>query len=512
MKKSRFYYSTYNTITSVIGNIVAILIGFIAQTIFIKLMGKEFLGINSLFSNVITFLCIADLGLGTSIIYKLYKPIAEDDKEQIKCLLDFYQKCYRIISIVVLVIGLILIFFIENIVGEVNVDVNLKLVYILFVFNTVVSYMLAYKRSLIYAYQKNYIINIVHMFYLIALNVFQLLILLFTKNYYLYLIIKIICTFLENLVLTLIANKQYKEIIEIKAKKISKEDKDDIYQKMKAMFCHKLGSFFVNGTDNIIISKYLGVITVGLYSNYFMIISGVQGIFTQIITSTTASIGNMLVTESNEVCVNVFKKIRFLNFWIATFSGTCLLVIMDSFIKIWLGSDYLLSKWVLIILVFNYFQKTMRNTYGAFKDAAGIFYEDRMVPIIESILNIVFSIIFVKKFGLVGVFLGTLVSGLILWGYGYPKFVYKKVLKRTYLDYFKETIGYILFFIIIAMFTYYISIKVVISNKILDFIVNCLIAFIIPNLILLISFKNSDHFLYYKNMISNILRKKSKEA
>lgn len=510
MKKSRVYYSTYNTITSVASSIAAILIGFIAQTVFIKIMGNEFLGINSLFSNIITFLCIADLGLGTSIIYKLYKPISENNKVQIKSLLDFYKNCYRVISLIVLVIGFILLFFIENIVGTVEVDINLKIVYILFVLNTVMSYVLAYKRSLIYAYQKNYIINIVHLIYIVILNIAQLTILALTKNYYVYLIIKIICTFLENLTLTTIVNKQYKEIIEIDAPKISKEDKKDIYQKMKAMFCHKLGSFFVNGTDNVIISKYLGVITVGLYSNYYMIINGVQGIFSQIITSTTASVGNMLVTESTEVSFNVFKKIRFLNFWCAAFSATSILVIMDSFIKIWLGKDYILSTGVLLILVFNYFQKSMRTTYGTFKDAAGIFYEDRIVPIIESILNIVFSLIFVKYLGLAGVFLGTLISGLILWCYGYPKFVYKKVLKGNYLNYAKETIGYILLFVIIALFTYYISIKIVISNKILKFITNCLISVIIPNLIIFIIFRKTDNFLYYKDMIFNRFLKKGR--
>ena len=508
MKKSRTFYSTYNTITSVIGNVIAIAIGFIAQTFFIKLMGNEYLGLNSLFSNVITLLCIADLGLGTSIIYKLYEPIAVDNKNRIKSLLDFYKKCYRYIALFILIVGFIITFFIEFIVADVTININIKVIYILFLLNTVASYIMAYKRSLIYAYQRNYIINIVHLIYVIVVNSLQILVLFLTKNYYLYLIIRIICTLTENIVLTFICNREYKDIIVINAEKISKEDKDDIFQKMKAMLYHRLGNFFVNGTDNIIISKFLGIIYVGLYSNYYMIISGVQVIFTQVITSTTASVGNLLVTESDEVCFNVFKKIRFLNFWIATFSGTAILVIMDSFIKIWLGNNYILSYWVLFVLVFNYFQKTMRTTYGTFKDAAGIFYEDRMVPIIESILNIVFSLIFVKLFGLAGVFLGTLMSGFILWGYGYPKYVYKKVLKGNYLNYTKETLGYILLFIIIAFSTYYLSIKINIFKGFTCFIINCIISFIIPNVLLLIIFRKTDNFIYYRDMLFNRIKRK----
>ena len=274
--------------------------------------------------------------------------------------------------------------------------------------------------------------------------------------------------------------------------------------KVKALFFHKIGSFVVMGTDNIIISKYLGIITVGLYSNYFLIINAVQTIFSQIIGATTASVGNMLVTEKKEKCFEIFDKIRFINFWISTVSSVCLLLIMEPFITIWIGEKYLLSSAVLIVLVINFFQKSMRSVYAAFKEAAGIYYEDRFAPIIESIFNIVFSIIFVKYFGLAGVFMGTLVSGLILWCYSYPKCVYKKLFDRKQLVYFKETLTYIILFSLIIISTYYLSNLLIIKNIWYRFFANTLLAVIVPNLILILIFNRTDNYKYVLKKLLHI--------
>ena len=164
-----------------------------------------------------------------------------------------------------------------------------------------------------------------------------------------------------------------------------------------------------------------------------MIINAVQTVINHIIQATRASVGNLLVTESKTKHFDIFNKIRFVNFWISCFSSICIFVIMDSFITIWIGYKFVLPTKVLLVLVINFFIVSSRSTYGAFKEAAGIFYEDRFVPIIESLLNIVLSIIFVKKFGLMGVFMGTIASGLVLWCYSYPKYVYNKLFGRKFL-------------------------------------------------------------------------------
>lgn len=495
--------SLINTIVSLFSNVTTIIVGLFAQSIFIKLLGVEYLGLNGLFSNIITMLGIAELGVGNAIIYNLYKPIVENNIEKINSLMQFYKRSYYLIGMIVLGVGLIIIPILPSIIDfeSVTVSINIYIVYLLFLIDIVCSYFFSYKRSILYANQKNYIINIIHIGYTIIMNLLQLLFLYITKNYYLYLIIKIIMRILENIILTIIADKMYPFLAEKNVKNLDKETEKDIFKKVKALLFHKIGTFVVLGTDNIIISKFLGIVTVGLYSNYYMIINAVQTIIGQAIQATTASIGNLLVTESKEKCFDVFKKIRFVNFWLACFSGTSVLVIMQNFIKIWIGEEYLLSSAVLVILVLNLFQKLMRSTYSAFKEAAGIYHEDRYVPLIESIINIIVSIVLLKYLGLIGVFIGTIVSGLALWCFSYPKYVYKKLFERNYTDYTKETVGYILLFVIIASFTYYISALINFSNIYLEFLMNVIISAVIPNITMLILFYKTDNFNYYKNLV-----------
>lgn len=491
-----------NMFGSVLSNVITIIVGLVAQAVFIRILGTEYLGLNSLFANIISMLSIVELGMGSAIIYNMYKPIKENDHELIKSLMQYYKKAYLIITIVILVLGLVLIPFLQYLVDldSVTININVYLVYILFLLDSVASYILSYKRSMLYANQKNYIINLIHVGYTLVLNISQLIILYFTRNFYYYLIIKIICRLLENVIITLTVNKQYPFVNDKKVKKLDKKITKDITQKIKALFFHKIGGFVVLGTDNIIIAKMINLVTVGLYSNYYLIINAVQTVFTQVITSLTPGVGNLLVDGNKEKSYLTFKRIRFINFWLATFSATCVLVIMDSFIKIWLGNEYILARLVLFVLTFNLYQKLMRSTYQTFKEAAGIYYEDRFVPIVESVLNILFSILLCLKFGLAGIFMGTIISGLALWCFSYPKYVYKKLFNRRYLNYFMETFGYIVIFILISSSSYLLS-NLLHFSPIYDFIKNCLIGLIVPNIFLFLIYFRTDLFKYFYNLV-----------
>ena len=503
MKSERKKSSFKNMITAVSSNVLTIIVGLVAQAIFIKILGSEYLGLNGLFSNVISMLGIVELGMGSAIIYNMYKPIAEENHEKIKSLMQFYKKSYRIITLIISIIGIMIIPFIKYIVDieSVTIGINVYLVYILFLLETICSYILSYKRSMLYADQKEYITNIIHMGYTILVNTMQLTFLYFTHDYYLYLIIKVMMRLVENIVISSYVNRRYSYLLDNNVTKLDSKTEKDIFQKIRALFFHKIGTFIVSGTDNIIISKYLGLVTVGLYSNYYMIINAVQTVINHIIQATRASVGNLLVTESKTKQFDIFNKIRFVNFWISCFSSICIFVIMDSFITIWIGYKFVLPTKVLLVLVINFFIVSSRSTYGAFKEAAGIFYEDRFVPIIESLLNIVLSIIFVKKFGLMGVFMGTIASGLVLWCYSYPKYVYNKLFGRKISDYIKETIYYFIIFILIAGFTYSLAILISFDNVYLQFISNVLIALIVPNVIMLLLFSKDENFKYFINII-----------
>lgn len=502
--------SIKNATVAIITNFVTIVIGFIAQKIFSVTLGQEYLGINGLFNNIVSMLGIVELGMGSAIIYHLYKPIVDKNKEKIKSLMNFYKKTYRIIAGIIFVIGIFIVLFLRTIVGEVTIKESIYIIYSLFLIDTIASYLLTYKRSILYANQQTYVVNIVHIGYLLVMNIVQAIFLFTTKNYICYLIVKIISRILENIVLTIIVNKRYPFLKE-KAGLLDIETKNDIKKKIKALFFHKIGEFIVKGTDNIIISKFLGVIAVGLYSGYSMILNALNLLIQQIYSSITASIGNLLVEDNKEKSFEIYKNLEFLNFWLAAFMAISFYCIVTPFVKVWLGEDYLLPNIVVIVLTINFYLQGVRKNINAFKTAAGIFYEDRFMPIIESIVNLVFSIILVKIIGFPGVFIGTILSNLVLHCYGYPKYVYKVIFKRKKIEYMKRLLYYFVITVISGGITAFLTYQTnAISNNFIQIILNLIICIIVPNLIYIIIFHKKEEYKYFKKMILSFFKIKNK--
>lgn len=503
--------SIKNAIVAMIMSITTIVIGFVSQRIFIKTLGTEYLGINGLFTNILSMLSVVELGLGAAIIYHLYKPIVENDVEKIKSLMLFYKIAYRVIAILITIMSICTIPFLKLIVGEVNISESITYIFILTAFDIIASYLLTYKRSILYANQKNYIVNLVHIGYLIIMNVTQIIFLLTTHNYILYLWIKIICRILENIILTYISNILYPFIKDKDAKPIDKETQKSIFTKVKGLIYHKIGTVIVTGTDNIIISSFLGVTTVGLYSNYNLVINAVLNLFYQAFGSLLASVGNLLVENNHQKSYKIYKNMLFMNSWIFAFASAGVCCIIEPFIKVWLGNEYILPFGVLVVLVANLYIQGVRKTNTNFQEAAGIYYEDRYVPIISAIVNIVTSIILVKIIGLAGVFLGTILSTLVLFLYSYPMYVYMPLFKRKYSQYIKDYIPYVLTAIFSTIITYIIISTINLNNNILQILVNLLIVCVIPNLIHFLIFFKSDEFKYYLELIKGIKNKRKKQ-
>lgn len=492
--------SIKNSIAAILVNIVTMLIGFVAQALFIRILGAEYLGLNGLFSNILSMLSIAELGIGSAIIFNLYKPLSEGDTKKINDLMRFYKKAYNIIFFVVLVVGILIVPFLKYIVGNISISINIYLVYILFLGSSLSSYVLSYKRSILYADQKKYIINYIHIIYLIILNCSQLAIIYFTKNYYTYLLLKIVCQLIENGIISLIVNRKYSFLNIKESNELDKEVKKSIFIKIKGLIFHKVGSFLVWGTDNILISTFFGVINVGIYSNYSLIINAMTNLFYQLINATTASIGNLLVEKNNDKAFEIFEKIDFINYCAVTWSAVCFLIVIQAFITIWVGNQYLLPLSIVIVLVISYYQKMMRTTYDTFKEAAGIWHEDRFIPILESLVNIISSIILLKLFGLVGVFLGTIVSGLVLWLYSYPKYVYKMIFNKDAKYYYQKNVKYFVVFIFISIVALILANLVVVNNIWIKLFIYLFIGTIIPSILIFLIFRKNKNFKYLEQL------------
>lgn len=498
--------ATRNVIIAVCLSVITIFIGLISQRVFINTLGTEYLGVNGLFTSIVSMLALVELGLGSAIYYHLYKPIADKDTAKVKSLVSFYKKAYRIVAIAILLLGLSVIPFLSNIVGEVTIDESLNIIFMLFLLDSVFSYLLIYKRVVLYVDQNNHIISIVHLGYIILLNALQIATLILTQNFYLYLIIKIIMRIIENVILSVITDRKYDYLKDKSIVALDNETKSDIYKKIRGLAYHKIGAYIVLGTDNIIISIFFGIATVGLYSNYLLVISAIWTLASQIFVAITASVGNLLVEARNSKSYIIFKRLHFGNFWLACLATTSFLVIMNSFIALWIGEQYLLPTGVVVALSINLYLALMRSTMNSFKEAAGIFHQDRFVPIVESIANLIFSLILLHYLGLAGVFLGTALSTLILHMFSYPKFVFQPLFKQSYIAYYSEFLKYAILAATIGWVTLLASGLISAESNFVTVTVNLILCLIIPNAILYLIFRNSSELDFYKALASKTLR------
>lgn len=503
----RIKSSFYNSITAVISSLITMIIGLVTNKIFLQYLGTEYLGLNGLFTNIISMLSVAEMGIGSAIIFSLYKPIAENDVPKIKSLMNFYKKCYIRIAIVIASIGILLIPMLKFIVKDYNIPINMYIVYAMFLIESVVSYLLIYKRSIIYANQKNYIINIVHIGYSILMNLFCLLALCTTKSYYLFLLIKIVFRILENLIVSKIAEKKYSYLREKNVEKLDDGTYKEIIKKVKALVIHQVVGFTVKGLDNIIISTFFGLTAVGLCSNYTMLTSACVTIGGQILASLTASIGNLLVENNKEKSYDIYKKIYFMDFCLATFLATGLMNVANDFITVWIGKEYLYANVIVFIFVLEFFYRQMRSATAIFKEAAGICYEDRFVPIIEAAVNAIASIIFLKIAGIAGVFIGTILSQMVIHLYSYPKFVFKNLFSKELKEYYSMFVKYSLSAFIIGTISYILCSLINISNIYLNLIVHAMLTVLITMISIYLVYRKQNEYIFFKGLIIKALNK-----
>lgn len=456
--KGRTQKSVLGMISSAIYYFLYIVLGIINRKILVLTLGIEYQGANGLFSSVLNVLSIAELGIGTAIIYHLYKPLADNDTHRVKIILQFYRKCFNYIAAFMLIVGGLLAVRIDFFIGINTLNINLRIVYLLMLADVVASYAFAYKRAILYANQKNYIISNINSIFVLGYNAFQIGVLYIFHDYYLFLIVKVLFRLLENIILNALVNRLYPYLKGTDDDVLPEEILLDIKKKIKGLLFHKISTFVVNGTDNILISKFIGLFAVGVYSNYNYIIVSINGLIQQIFDASIGSIGNLLVTEHREKCYSVFKELNLFNIFITTVATSGVYSLSNLFVNL-LFKDYVIDKVVLLVLCLNMLFTGQRRVFGSYKSAAGIQYEDRYVPVCEAVINLVTSIILVKQLGLIGVFLGTLISQICDFGYTFPKFIFKGIFNKNineYVVYLLKIISYQI--ISILTFDYIVSI------------------------------------------------------
>lgn len=499
--------SIKNISTGLIGQMVVLLTSFVSRTIFIKILGSTYLGVSGLFSNILSLLSLAELGIGQAITYSLYKPIADGDKEKIKSLMAVYKKLYFYIFLFVLIVGSSLTPFLQYIISDIDRIPHIRLIYMMYVIKSATSYLFIYRTTLITASQKNFITHQLAYFFSFAMMILEIVSLILFKNYLIYLGIQIGTVIAQNITTAIIAGKMFPELKEKKIKKLEGEEKGELTKNIKSLMIYKVGTLALNSTDNILISTFAGIIKVGLYSNYHLITTSVTGFLSTIFGNLTASIGNLNAVETNEKKTEMFNIINLATFWLYGVAAICIFCVANPFINLWIGKDYLLPYSDLFIIVLNAYVAGMLFAPFNYRQTMGLFVYGKMRPIISAVINIVASILLGQKFGLVGVLWGTIIARGTTNVWFDPYIVFKKGLNSSPVPYYLDYILKLIILFATGMVSFCLS-NLIPGDGFVSVLAKAMISFVFVNIIFAIVYGRSKEFSYLISTVKRIFKKK----
>lgn len=459
-EESRTKKSFRNIGVGVFGLLLYIVSQFITKSVFIDTLGIEYNGVNGLYANILSVLNLSDLGFATAVAYALYKPLKEGDGETIAAIMRFFRNVYRIVAAVVLCLGLLCIPFLQYLIAEKLADLpftlnQLRLFFGMFLLNTVCSYLLAYKRTLITADQNSYIVSAVDYSSNILLNVLQIILLLVTKNYMAFLVIMVARTIVSNIILHVIAGKKYPVLGEHASARITRENRTLIIKNVEALFLHRLGDVLMYSTTSILISALVGLTEAGKYSNYIMVVNNIYAVIGIIFSGITASVGDLSISEDEDKQYEVYRRAAYVAEFLSVFVFACYMGLFNDFITLWVKAENCFPTAVVAVISFNAMVRILRRATLTYKDAKGLFRADWYKPVAEAAAGIGLAVGLSFCWGTFGILFGY-TAATVLFAIPVENVVLFKSFHRSALLQILRMAGTMLFGCALAALTYYI--------------------------------------------------------
>lgn len=499
--------ATRNIFWGIIEKLIIVLLPFVTRTVLIKVLGAEYLGLNSLFVSILQVLSISELGLGSAIVFSMYKPIAEDDNDTLCALLNVYKKLYHIVGIIILVGGLAVLPFLPKLItGHCPDDVNIYLLYLIYLANTVISYFLyAYKASLFSAFQRNDLASKRTALISLISNILQIVVLLTIHNYYAYVLIIPFATILTNLANAYLAKKMYPQIV--CRGTISKDMKTGLKKRITGLLSYKIYGVIFSSVDALVISAFLGLVPLAIYNNYYVVQQAIIAFMTILTTSITAGIGNKMVTNSKEDNYIDFKNLVFANGWIASWFAILLLCIYQHFMTVWVGKELLFPFFTMVLMVVFFLLPRITTITMTYKEAAGLWWEDRWRPLVATVVNVCTNLLLVQIIGMNGVIISTLICTIFInvpWG---SYVLFKHYFKRSPMEYYGLILYYVVITAMVGTITLFICNLLGHNTSILYLLLKIVVCLIVPNILLWIMYRKRQEYSYAKNLLIKIITK-----
>ncbi len=482
MKLERTKNAARNVVFDGTMEIVNMIVPFIIRSVMLHFLGTEYLGLNGLFKSLLTFLNLAELGVGSAMVFSMYKPIAEDDTPAICALLRLYRTLYRIIGLVIAAVGLLLMPVLPSLIkSELPPGVDLYILYLMNLGNTVITYWLfAYKSSLLQAHQRRDVISKVTLAVRVTEYILKILILVFTRNYYLYLAVQLLCQIAVNLLTAVCAGKMYPRYVP--GGKLPKEKTTDIFHRVRDLFTSKLSATVFDSADTLVISSFMGLTVLAVYQNYYFIITALRMMLIVVLNACMAGVGNKMVMESKEANYRNLERISLLFSWLLGVSSSMLLCIYQPFMNVWMGEENMLAIGLVLCFVVYYYSMGANKLINMFKDAAGIWQRDRWRPLTAALVNLGLNLATVRWLGLYGVLLSSVFSIIFIQVPWLFHNLFREVFPRQYLvRYIRLSCG-LTAVALVSCGASWFACSLFKLNVWPTIILNALVSFLVPNL------------------------------
>ena len=507
IQKSRTQYSLINMGVGFLGYIINTILGFVCRMVFVRCLPAEYLGISGLFSNILSMLSLAELGIGTAIVYALYKPLAIKDENKIAALMRFYGSAYRIIGLVVACIGIALLPFLKGLIGDTGgIKENIYVIYLAYLFNTCLSYFLSYKSTLLIADQRNYVC--IGFSYLITTiqSLLQIVFLLTTKNYLTYLGIQTLGGLAYNIAISKKASHDYPYINKRGDISLSKEEKTALFKNVKALTVTRLSEYLVNGIDNIIITYFDGIVAVGAASNYTLFSGTLSTLTNQVFNSLVASVGNYNALNDKESQYSFFKKLQLANFVIFGWATIGIQFVTSDLVKLCFGESYVLPDEIPFVLALNFYLVTIQSAIRTFRSTLGLFRYGQYTLVFTAAINLGCSIWFGRLWGLFGIYLATAVARITTISWYFPYAVYVHGFHKNPFEYFKIYIQYLLVLALEGLICFGLCSQIH-CNLVVQVILKIIICSVVPNATVYMFYRNAEEYKYLLLKFREITRK-----
>ena len=502
-KATRTEMSKRNFTVSIMGRIIGMITSFVGRTVFVKSIGAEYLGLGGFFGNIFGLLSLCELGFGAAIAQTLYKPLALGDKDGVSGIVAYYSKIIKRVACVSLFLSVAASAFLPRLIKS-GLDLReILAAYYLFCLHSFVSYILIPKRTLVICDQRLYIVTAVRSVFGIAALCTECFVLVTFKSYLFYLAVRITFLAIEDLIVNRYADKKY-PFLSVK-RRIVPAYKTEIFSKVKALIYHKAGGILSRCTDSILVSLFAGLYGMGKYSNYALIIGTVAAFFDVAINAVASSIGNLGVTDRSDKSETVMRRLYFLNFCLLTTSCCVIVSTLNQIIGLWLGDQMLFSDFEMLVIVSSFYFSCIRDPVQVFVHSFGLFKQSRYIPILRAALNFVFSIMFINRIGIAGVFLGTVLSTVLAPLPGEVYVLYKYGFNKKCGKFLKEMLGYIGFSFLSAAVCFCVTYNMPQSFSGIVLRGGC--SFSICLLIIYLVYSRSVYFEYFLLFIKNVFKK-----